>query len=189
MAESKPCGCGLAGCVVVRHPGEWPKAYARRRFATKSCAGRTTVRKPRARKPRPVETKPCACGRDGCMVVRHEREKPREYAARRFASHACASYALSAKAKGIRREKRCACGDPSCLVIQRDHEDATDWNRRAYGTPECARAFRGAAWRARLARELTAEEDPDDERTMIDDGSLLRRLVAVYGPRDLRAAA
>lgn len=70
------------------------------------------------------DTKPCACGRPGCAVMRRESDKPSAWAKRRYRSHSCATWHMNmtdprvraGRSKGGRLSKRGAELEIGALV-------------------------------------------------------------------------
>lgn len=71
--------------------------------------------------------------------------------------------------------KPCGCGNPECIVVQREGEKASDFRDRQYATRKCQYV------KPRKTASFGVRECIGDRAT--DDGTMLSRLVDVYGER------
>jgi hypothetical protein len=99
-----------------------------------------------------TDAKPCACGRDGCIAVRREGEKTRDWERRKYAADACRNESRSACAHSqnapdplkVRETKPCKCGRESCTVRRREREKLGAWVKRRFASRSCSTSWNNA---------------------------------------------
>jgi hypothetical protein len=153
--QAKLCARSECSAPVVRHEGETPNKFAKRKYCSHEC-GYADKRAPASSK---------TCKRTGCanILTRRRGEGPKRWEKRQYCSHVCQCMQVHGAHGDVRPEKPCA--RPGCpeKIIKAKGSSASEFAKRKYCSAACDVAVKRAAGEAK--RKAKPERRPTSPRS------------------------